>query len=743
MSNDDLLTFAEETAVEPAAEARSGWKILIVDDDEQVHHATTFALSGITVHGRPLEFLHAYQAEEAFQVLKKTPDVAVIFLDVVMESEDTGLQMVKVIREDLGREEVRIILRTGQPGYAPEVEVISSYDINDYRTKSELTRTRLITSLTAAVRSYDQIQTISYSRKGLEKIVNASADLFEKRALENFAEGVLTQIASVLGIPPNGVVCAQRGTPGDGADPEHFYVISAVGRFADKIGHRLDEVDDERIRTDITRCFASKQTIVDHGINTVYLNFEGREAAVYVDSPVPLAPLDLQLLEVFTANISVGFANVQLFQRLHNMAYYDSLTGLPNRRGLIEDLIITRAASGNPVRLCVIDIDHFSEINDGLGSAFGDQLLIAAATRLRGSLQQEVALARCSSDLFAVFGPPAMVSPEALIELFREPFMLDDDLPLTVSASLGVVNLAGSNWRASEVVQQALIAVGRAKRQTRGEYVEYSAAMTSEARKRLELLHALRMAMRQQKMALYFQPQIDLISGDVVGAEALLRWRRDDGSFVPPDQFIPLAERSGLILELGDWVINEACRKLLEWTYAGLPDLRLAINVSMPQFRAGLFAPRLRRLIEEYGIASRAIEVEITESMVMQDVESTIATLSALKEVGVGIAIDDFGTGFSSLAYLQRLPVNVMKIDRAFVREIGNGGSGERIAEMVAALGHTLQLKTVAEGIETAEQAETIKKWGCHYAQGFYYSPAVPSNDFVAWVKDYRARLAG
>jgi diguanylate cyclase (GGDEF)-like protein len=741
MSDDDLLTFADEAPADIAASAHHGWRILIIDDDEQVHSATLFALKDLVVHGRPLHFLHAYSADEARTMLEANADVAVIFLDVVMESEDTGLRMVKVIREDLQLREARIILRTGQPGYAPEVEVISNYDINDYRTKSELTRTRLITSLTAAIRSYEQIQTISESRRGLEKIVHASAALFERRALEGFAEGVLTQIASVLGIPANGVVCAQRGDPFDTSDRDHLYVISAVGRYAAQIGHPIEEIDDGHIRDEISRCMNDRRSLVHGTTSVIYLTFEDREAAVYIDSPVSLAPLDRQLLEVFTANISVGYANVHLFQRLNHLAYFDTLTGLPNRRRLIEELVVLRAAGGAPLTLCVVDIDHFSDINDALGSTFGDLLLVAATRRLREVMPEDVALARISGDIFAVAGASASVAPEALIGVFREPFMLDDDLPLTVSASLGVVRLEGASWRAEEVVQQALIAVGRAKRQTRGEYIEYSDAMARESRTRLGLLHELRMAMRLKRMALYFQPQIELASGRVIGAEALLRWQRDDGSFVPPDQFIPLAERSGLIVELGEWVVNEACRQLLEWTYAGLGDLRMAINVSMPQFRAGLFAPRLRRLIEQHGLTASTLEIEITESMVMQDVEATIEALAALKEVGVGIAIDDFGTGFSSLAYLQRLPVDVMKIDRAFVREIGSGGSGERIAEMVAALGHTLQLKTVAEGVETAEQAAVVRRWGCHFAQGFHYSPAIESKAFIAWVRDYHERL--
>jgi diguanylate cyclase (GGDEF)-like protein len=741
MNDDDLLTFADEAPADAVGLQSRGWAVLIVDDDEQVHSATLFALKDLVVHGRPLEFIHAYSADEARTMLQDRDDVAVIFLDVVMENEDTGLRMVKVIREDLGLRETRIILRTGQPGYAPEVEVISNYDINDYRTKSELTRTRLITSLTAAIRSYEQIQTISENRRGLEKIVHASAALFERRAIEGFAEGVLTQIASVLGIPANGVVCAQRGDPFDDSDHDHYYVISAVGRYAAQIGHRIDELDDRHIRDEIRSCMEARRSVIHGTTSAIYLTFEDREAAVFVDSPVPLEPLDRQLLEVFTANISVGYANVHLFQRLNHLAYFDSLTGLPNRRRFVEELVVLRAGTKEPLTLCVVDIDHFSDINDALGSTFGDLLLVAAARRLREALPPDVALARISGDIFAVAGPGRAVSPETLIDLFREPFRLDDDLPLTVSASLGVVRLEGSAWQANAAVQHGLIAVGRAKRQTRGEYIEYSDVMAGDSRTRLALLHELRMAMRQKKMALYFQPQIELASGRVVGAEALLRWRRDDGSFVPPDQFIPLAERSGLIVELGEWVVNEACQQLLEWTYAGLGELRMAINVSMPQFRAGLFAPQLRRLIERHGLVAQALEIEITESMVMQDVDATIDTLAALKDVGVGIAIDDFGTGFSSLAYLQRLPVDVMKIDRAFVREIGSGGSGERIAEMVVALGHTLQLKTVAEGVETAEQAEIVRRWGCHYAQGYYYSPAVDSRAFVAWVKDYHARL--
>ncbi len=736
---DDLYPFADEEAPRPREPGREPWRILIVDDDEQVHEATVFALADLTIQDRRLAFLHAHSGAEAREILRRSADVAVILLDVVMEEEDTGLRMVQVIREELGLRETRIILRTGQPGYAPELDAIRDYDINDYRTKSELTRTRLVTSLIAAIRSYEQIRTISHSRRGLERIIRSATDLFDRRAIESFAEGVLLQIASLLGIPADGIVCARWGLPAEGRERDHCYVICGLGAYAGTSNRPLAELGDRQAEEAVATSLERRASTFGDRSNTLYVSFEGREGAVYVRSPASLDPLDQQLLEVFAANIAVGFANVHLFERLRFLAYNDPLTGLPNRRGFIRAL--EDAAAGEAtgqMTVCLLDIDRFSDINDALGSDLADEFLAGVGARLRARLPASIALARVSGDIFALAGPSREISAEAVLETLREPFFLHGDYPIGLSATVGIVHLQGSVQDAKEVMQQATLALNRAKDQARGEYVAYTEQMRLESRAKLDLLHALRAAIRSRAMFLHYQPQVAVADGRVVGAEALLRWRREDGRHVSPAEFIPLAERSGLIVELGAWVIGEACRQLREWSMAGVDDLRMAINVSMAQFRSGSFLATLQEAIARNRLSPEAIEIEITEGMVMEDVESTIATLRALKGIGVSIAIDDFGTGFSSLAYLQRLPVDVMKVDRAFVRGIGEGRSAERIAEMIVALGRTLDLQTVAEGVESEEQMDVVRRWGCQMVQGYFHARPMDAAAFLDWVRQRR-----
>ncbi len=266
--------------------------------------------------------------------------------------------------------------------------------------------------------------------------------------------------------------------------------------------------------------------------------------------------------------------------------------------------------------------------------------------------------------------------------------------------------------------------------------------MAAATRSRLDLLHELRLAVEHRRgLELHYQPQIELVSGRVVGAEALIRWRGSDGPFIRPDLFISLAEYSGLIVDLGAWVFETAVNELRNWDAAGLSGVCMAINVSQVQFRDPLFLTRLRAALDKTGIAPNRIELEITESVAMLDAETVIAILTELKTIGIQIAIDDFGTGFSSLAYLHRLPIDRLKIDRAFVRDLGSArASGASIAQTVIGLGQSLGLSIIAEGIETEDQAQLLMNLGCPLAQGFLYSKPVDSATFMAW---WKARQQG
>ncbi len=739
--DEDFVVFDddEDQLDRPLLHDTQPWRILLVDDDEDVHTSTLFALSDVSILGRRLEFSHAYSAQEARLLLLGEGDVAVVLLDVVMESEDAGLKLVRTIREDLGLTELRIILRTGQPGYAPEIEVISNLDINDYWTKAELTRTRLITSLTAALRSFEQIRTIAYVRRGLEKIVHASADLFEKRALESLAEGVLTQIAGLLRLAPDGLVCAQRGFPIDGSDPDRLYVVGALGDFAAAVNHPLDALGEPRIETAIRESMARRCSAYANEHTVLYVRSPGgREQAIFLNCGKCLSLLDRQLLEVFASHISVGFSNVYLFHRLNYLAYHDPLTDLPNRLK-IADLIDDFWRGSRPFVVILLDINQFSDINDVLGGAMGDATLRAVAARLRTSLPDRARVGRYAGDVLCVVGDRDVVTQAAIRELFREPFTVADyQLPISVTLGECSEEAAGSG---AEVLQNAGLALTHAKATAPGAWVQFSRAMAAASGERLDLLNALRAAVGQQQLRVYYQPEVELSTGRVIGAEALLRWRREDGREVSPEVFIPLAERSGVIRELGAWVIAAVCRTLSGWRTQGLGQLRVAVNVSALQIRSGCCAEQVRDAMEKYGVAGDRLEIEVTESVLMDDFEAAIECLGRIRGLGVSIALDDFGTGFSALSYLDRLPIDAIKVDRIFMRSVDVVGDGGRIGEMIAGLARHLGLKAVAEGIETETQRDAAIRWGVTLGQGFLYAPALPEEEFVAWVRARGGRV--
>nr|WP_315463855.1 bifunctional diguanylate cyclase/phosphodiesterase [uncultured Rhodoferax sp.] len=577
-ADNDALHFLDDDAT-IGQEKELTWRVLIVDDEPDVHRATTFALASVVILGRRLEFLHAYSALEAANVLSAESDVAVVLLDVVMEREDAGLALVKIIRNELKLTDLRIILRTGQPGYAPEIETIHDFDINDYKTKSELTRTKLYATVTAALRAYEQIR-------------------------------------------------------------------------------KLDE-----------------------------------------------------------------------------LAFYDRLSCLPNRNKFI-DLSDERLAdvSLHNEMIAILDIDDFSEINDALGHQQGDRLLQSVAERLKSHIGQEAVLARIGSDTFGLMGPAEVVDPLKVLSLFRTPFLVQED-SMVVTATMGLTRLVEGNGCGRDALKDANIALKRAKKSRRGSFVMFSAEMGAEIRERVRLLQSLRNAVDCERLFIVYQPQIDLTSGAVVGMEALIRWRNEDGTFVPPDRFIPLAEASRMIIAIGDWVLRMACHELVSLQKLGLGSLRMSVNVSQIQFRHPEFLERLNSALSDTGVAPGCLELEITESVAMEDAEFMLKTLHEVRQLGISIAIDDFGTGYSSLSQLRQLPIDRLKIDRAFVSELDGDVLGGHIASMVIELGRSLQLKVIAEGIETSVQADRLRKLGCHEGQGYLYAKPMTSLALKDWLR--------
>ncbi|SDE77866.1 putative bifunctional diguanylate cyclase/phosphodiesterase [Rhodospira trueperi] len=729
LDEDASFTFAEDD-VESPSEVLQSWPVLVVDDEVDVHEATQLALRDLLIEGRMVRLFHAYSAEEAYQVLGDQTDIAVVLLDVVMETEDAGLQLVRRIRNELENRSVRIVLRTGQPGYAPEIDTIRTYDINDYKTKSELTRIRLFTTLAAAIRSYWQIHQLEMNRKGLELIISASTGLAKLRAFRLYAEGVVTQLSAMLGIEPEGLICAV--TASDGSPPR---VIAAAGRYRDLIDRLLEDLPDSAMRRALCDCLDSRQHVMAHGMCFFFGVSETAGIAAYIDVEKEPDAVSKNLLEVFCANATVGFENVLLQQRLYDYAYTDPLLRVPNRKGFIE--IVDGRVNGKDTVLALVDVDDFAEMNTVLDHDFGDRVLEAVSRRLTSVFTPAAVLARVGSDTFSVLGSADLVTSSRIEAIFAAPFDLNGEM-LRVSATASLIKVGQQQNANADMLKNASIALKQAKVLKRGRATLFSEDLSAAARERIRMLTDLRVAFSAERLFLAYQPQVDLISGKVLGAEALLRWQTDDGRSIPPDKFIPLAEQSGLTVPIGEWVLRTACRHLKRLTDLGHVTFRMAINVSHTQFREPGFVPALGRAVHDCQVDPGQLELELTESVAIGHIDSTTAKIQEIRRMGISVAMDDFGTGYSSLSVLKQLNVDRLKVDRSFVKEIGEDGDATGIAELVIALGHQLHLVTIAEGVEQEEQRRQLLKMGCQEGQGYLFGRPMPAKEFEAWLAAQR-----
>ena len=744
VSDDDLLVFLEEDATVPGEEGsdQGEWKILIVDDDEDVHLTSVFALRGLTIHGRQLSFLHAHSATEGIEVLRNHRDVAVILLDVVMESDEAGLRMVEVIRNELYLQSVRIILRTGQPGYAPEIETIARYDINDYKTKSELTRAKLYATLTTAIRSYDQFRRLETNRNGLKQIISASNSLLEKRGRKSFAAGLLTELARFIGVAPNGLVCALNRDADEHEGPADLEIIAAAGSYRDCTNKHLEDNELSEFTELLRRSLLDRTNIItERVVCLLFKSHTGRDLSACIETSVPVADLDRGILEIFCNIVSLCGRNVELVERLSDSAFNDQLVRLPNRSGFIAAVEDMTKSAGETLAVGVLDIDQFSATNDLFGHRYGDRILQAVAKRLASLSQAQCVAARIGDDTFGVIGPNEYVNPGRLTALFARPLEIDRSGEQAVSACLGFSGVVHARKDGETLLKEALTALKRAKQVGHGQSLHFDGAMQSESREHALLLHELKRDFGNDRLFLAFQPQIDLASGRVIAFEALLRWRTEDGQLIAPDRFIPLAEQTGLIVDIGTWVVRRALQAAKMLQESGHSDLRVAVNLSPAQLRQPPFVSVVESELVAADVQPSQLELEVTESVSVLGQSLVIDRLKRLGDLGITIAIDDFGTGYSSLSYLDQLTANRLKIDRSFVSGNTSGHDDFSIAAMIIDLARRLDMHTVAEGIETAAQARTLLAMGCEEAQGYYFARPMPQEDLLDWLEHYNDAL--
>lgn len=728
--SDEPLVFAAEGEAVATAVAKA-WNVLVVDNEPDVFAATCLALRDVEILGRPLHFLHADSASAALALLQAEPNVAVILLDVVMESESAGLDLVARIRNECRLHKPRIILRTGQPGYAPEMRAIREYDINDYRIKSELTRTRLFTVLTAALRSYQTLDAVEANRADLQALLEAQTSLLAADTLPAFAEGVLERMAALFRVPVEGLFCAGGRRASDGGEAHR--VVAGRGAYAHWAWQRIDLLGAEPAVQAMQKALADRRSLHAGGGLALYLpSRTGSDAVVWLAGIERGHRLEGGLFAMFVQSTAVAADGVRLVERLREAAYVDNLTRLANRSALVEAIDdLLHDPPDLPYRLLLVDIDQFSEINETFGDRIGDALLHGVAARLEAGAGSAVRVARVANDTFAAVGPREALVPDDWARRMDMPFEVEG-LGIGLSVSFGGVELDAGCRSGGEAIKMAYSALKRAKQAGHRSVAFYSHEVANEIKERTRLLHGLRAAFEQQRLFLVYQPQVEAGSGRTLGLEALMRWRADDDRLVPPDRFIPVAEQSGLIKELGAWALRCAIDQAVSLRAAGHP-LRMAVNVSMNQLLLPGFEQLVAEALAEGGLPASALEIEITESVAMQSPDIVLPRLAALKALGVGVAIDDFGTGYSSLSSLEKLAPDRLKIDRSFIIGLDAEG-GDGIAAMIVELARSLGVKVVAEGVETVRQQQRLQALGCHEMQGYLFAKPMPVDELPVWL---------
>ena len=427
----------------------------------------------------------------------------------------------------------------------------------------------------------------------------------------------------------------------------------------------------------------------------------------------------------------------QIERRLEHLAHHDPLTELPNRlqiRTHLTQSLVRMAQANTQLAVFFIGMDNFKDINETLGHAVGDELLVAVSRRLQAHLRPGDKLARLGSDeFFCVFEDiqsQSAVSDEAdkLLAQFQQPFAVGNN-QIYLSASIGISLAPQDAQETVALVRNANAALYKAKSLGRNRSHFYTPEMTAAAQERLHLAGLLRQAIVGDELRIHYQPKVNPLNGQLCGAEALLRWTSAERGPISPVRFIPLAEDIGFIVDLGTWVLRETCRQMVTWDCAGFQVPRISVNLSVKQLARKNFSQLLRDILQDSGLAPDRLELEITESVIME-VDNAYAILAELRELGVHFSIDDFGTGYSSLAYLKKLPVQTLKIDRAFVTGIGQNPSDEAIIEAILKIANSLGLLTVAEGVETEAQLAYLRSMGCDQIQGYFYSKPIPGSDF-------------
>ncbi|WP_149980765.1 EAL domain-containing response regulator [Pseudoalteromonas rhizosphaerae] len=713
------------------------WKILTVEDDLDYQHALVNSLKALKAkEGYKYELLAANSVPEAALALSMHPDIALVFIDVVMEEDDSGLRLVNTIREVIGNAEMRIVLLTGQPGFAPETDVMKMLDIDEYWNKSDISAQKLESIVNSNMRTWQYISQITAAKQGLQLVLDASRSINSKHDMGSYSAAVLQELSNILKISEGGgILCSSNLDKGDNA-----MILTTNGCFNGMKGQKVDSnlladmYDDFQLAIQEKRHVFSNQHSIFFFPATIA---EGTHYITLVKSDNPISEENEYLLKVFSENVSSGFANISLLNRLTELAYTDVSLNLQNRNWLTREIKNMNVYEKSKMRLIIFDIYQFDEKAFTFGYDFCKKIIKLVHKSI--------------VDVFSIYDPRiAIISNSSFGMLINVDFDITDDIARfhnkqkyeieNVKQFIDVRVLELKLSCASNITPEKVISLAESSlnymQVTQAKFILHTDEKTVAITRRYELMARLRTAISTKELRVALQPKMCLKTLKPIGFEALARWQLADGSFVNPEEFIELAETAGLINELDNVIFEKILQIINQLKSCGI-NLPIAFNASSYDLIEPSYFESIKSRIEEYKVSPSMLELEVTETQAISNYNFIKEALSRFMALGIKVSIDDFGTGYSSLAHINEIPSNAIKIDRYFVSNLEHNINNQYMIKMIISLAKQFDFKVIAEGVENEFEVQWLKQAGCEMAQGYFFAKPLFYDDLLIWLTQF------
>lgn len=739
--DDELFIFSPEVTDDGLTDSAKVWHVLSVEDDANYQASLVNILDGYVVKDSPIQMHTACSAAHAAQVIAATPELSVVLLDVVMEEDDAGLRLVDTIRHVLGNSSLRVILLTGQAGMAPFTDVMQRYDIDEYWQKTDLSADKIRSVVAAHIRTWNAYQELDHARKGLTMVVEASRELSRLSDIKEYANLLLSKVSNIIDASIGGIICAQHA---EVEHPTEYNVVSHSGIFselcetgADTLG-LLPEPYCERLKPLIARSHETKQHQFEDNLSVLYFAAdkvnESSNFIMVVESQMPLSDYHINLLKVFSENVSNGFNNILLCNRLSELAYYDADIHVPNRAWMLRFIDkLSRDELHNAVIIAITIRDYYDFVLSIPNESFSE-ILNQFYLAIGKVMPAERHIARVSEDCFAVVMHKADLLQEHTLAELDSFDISADNVPLHIEVDTVLMDLALLEDEDADSIFHLLSSTVQHGRKSHHHFTQYTEQLRNDILSRHRLLQGLNTAIDEHQLVLAFQPKVRLSDNAVVGLEALLRWKTPAGEVISPGAFIPVAEMSGLINKVDNHVFHLTLDALEQLDQQQI-HIPVSFNVTVSDLENDSFVDEILQFVISASPLAKLLEIEITESQAMEDYQRVTPILRQLLSCGVGVNIDDFGTGYSSLKHIAELGATHLKIDQTFVREMTKSDAGNDIVDIIIRLGKRFNFTVVAEGIETQEQCERLKQLGCEVGQGYLFAKPMALPQLMTWLQ--------